>query len=373
MARLTLTFSQHPFVRRWQGILTRLWRRVSRVLRYPTALLVSAVFLWLTLRSVSLEEVWRTIRRANFLFLPALSGLLLLQYWLAAVRWQQLVRHIGRVSVRDAFPRVLVAMSATTFLPFLLDQLLLVQISARAFRIGRAELAGAEFIERLVEGFVYALVLTLTIVLFPVGPAFTGLAAFMLFGTLTGFGLVWWFTRPTSAGRPPGPSRRWFDEAFWQPAVHGMQSVRRPRQLRDIFLLTVGVVLTEAVFYGLVAVALGIRANPLLFPFLVSAGNIGAAIPFTQGGTGAIFVVQQAFQAAGQSANAAAAYALSVQGLIAAPIIILGPVAAYVMRLTPRELFAVRMHIEPHGPDERPASETPPGYEPPPGSSARPC
>lgn len=325
-------------------------RRVGGI---AATLAVSAAVLWLALRAVSFAEIGRTLRRANPFYLLPIAATFALQYWLIALRWKHLVRHIGEVSVRDALPRVILATSATAILPFLLDQALMVQISARTFGIGRAELSGAEFIERLMEGFVYALFLLVTILVLSVGPAFLGLAVFMLFGTAAGFALVLWLTRPSAARRPlPWGIARWFDVDVWWPTLRGLGSIRNPRQARDIFLLTVAIAFTEVVFYGLVGLALDIHTNPVTYFFLESAGNIGSAIPFTQGGTGSIFVVQSAFQAAGQSGSVAAAYALALQTLITAPILLLGPVAAWIMRLTPQEVFALRIKTDQHQHDE---------------------
>lgn len=325
----------------------RRWRWFSRLGQLSATLLVSLALLWLTLATVDFGQVGRTLGNANLLYLPPIAGTFAVQYCLIAVRWQQLVRHIRPVSLRDALPRVLLASSATAVLPFLLDQLLMVQISARAFGIGRAELSGAEFIARLMEGFVYALFLLAAILLLPVGPAFVGLALFMLFGTTTGFALVLWLTRPQPAERPlPGPASRWIGESVWRPVLHGLRSIRDARQARDLFLLTAAITLTEVVFYALVGLALGIRTNPVAYLFLESAGNIGAAIPFTQGGTGSIFLIQHAFHAAGQSVSVAAAYALALQALTAVPLVLFGPLAVAALRITPRELFALRIRID---------------------------
>lgn len=325
----------------------RLSRRLSRLGQLAATLMVSLALLWLALGTVDFGQVGRTFRNAHLLYLAPIAATFAVQYWLIAVRWQQLVRHIRPVSLRDALPRVLVASSARAVLPFLLDQLLMVQISARAFGIGRAELSGAEFISRLMEGFVYALFLLATILLLPVGPAFVGLAAFMLFGTITGFALVYWLTRPRMFERPlPGPAGRWIGESVWQPVLHGLHSIRNPRQARDLFLLSVAIALAEVVLYALVGLLLGIHTRPVAYLFLESAGNIGAAIPFTQAGTGSIFLIQRAFQAAGQSTSVAAAYALALQALSVLPLVLLGPIAVTALQITPRELFAWRIHID---------------------------
>ncbi len=332
-----------------------LWRWRARLGQFAATLVVSVALLWITLATVDFGQIGRTFSHANPLYLPPIAATFAVQYWLIAVRWQQLVRHLRPVSLRAALPRVLIASSARAVAPFLLDQLLMVQISARAFGIGRAELSGAEFISRLMEGFVYALFLLATILVLPVGPAFVGLAAFMLFGTIAGFALVFWLTRRRAPTPPlPGATGRWIGESIWEPAVRGLHSIRNGRQARNIFLLSMAIALTEALFYGLVGLALGIHTNPVTYLFLESAGNIGAAIPFTQVGTGSLFLIQRAFDAAGESVSVATAYALALQALISLPLVLLGPVAAYAMQLTPGELFALRIHIDHH--DDEPGA-----------------
>lgn len=111
--------------------------------------------------------------------------------------------------------------------------------------------------------------------------------------------------------------------------------------MRDLFLISLAIWGTEAAFYGAVGLALDIRVNPITYIFLVATANIGAGIPLTQAGVGFIFLAQRAFVAVGESTELATAYALSLQALIAAPIVVLGPLAIFKMHLGWHDLLPI--------------------------------
>jgi uncharacterized membrane protein YbhN (UPF0104 family) len=320
----------------------RLKRWALRYTRYLAGAAVSAAFVLLFLRKVDFAEVGRTMARANLFYLAPIVGFFMLGYFLEAVRWRHLVRHIANVSTRDAFPRVLVSQTAGLLLPFQLGQVLMVQISAETFQIGRTELFGAEFISRLMDGFVFAVFLAIALATLPIGSGFTGLTVFMLLGTITGFVLVWWIT----GAHPHFFADSWFPlalrrlhETVLHPLLQGLSSIRDWRQTRDVLLLSVAIWSAQALYFWTVGLALGLHAHLLAYFFLAAAANIGAGIPLAQAGVGFIFLAQQALVAVGEPLNQASAYALSLQALTLAPIIVLGPLAVYSMHLTWRDVI----------------------------------
>jgi uncharacterized membrane protein YbhN (UPF0104 family) len=318
---------------------TRTARTASKYLRYPFVLAISALLVWLFTQKVNFAEVGRTIARARLIFLLPIASLLLLSYLLQSVRWKHLVRHITQVSTGDAFPRVIVSNTANIILPFQLGQLLMVQISAEKFGMDRAELLGAEFVSRMMDGLVFALFLALALATLPIGSGFTALAAFMLFGTITGFALCWWLTsaaadRFQQGASLPARAVRWLRTRALGPVLPGLGPLQDLRQTRDIFLLSLAAWSTEAAFYWMTALALDINANPLAYVFLLSAANIGAGLPLAQAGVGFIVLAQQALMTVGKSRATATAFALSLQALLAAPIVLLGPIGVYSMHLT---------------------------------------
>ncbi len=323
--------------------LTTIWRQVMHPLSYVAGAGLTALLIWLLLRRVDFHEVGQALRRADLRYLPPIALLFALRYWLRAVRWRTLVRHIRPVSARDALPRVLLSQSANTVLPFQLGYALMVQIAAEKFRIGRAQLFGAEAIERMMDGLIYALFLALALATLSIGDSFTGLTAFMLFGTFTGFALAWWFTRHpverlADGASLPAQLLRRIEAGLLRPFLEGMRAMQHGRQVLDVFLLTLTIWCTEAVFYWLLGLSLGVHTGVLVFFFVVAAAGIGGGIPLVQSGIGLVFLTQQALMTVGVDGSIATAYALELDALLVAPLVLLGPLAAYDMRLSLRDL-----------------------------------
>lgn len=303
-----------------------------QTLKYLAGVAVTALFAVLIARHVNFDAVWRTMRGANLLWLPAVAGAFLLSYWLQAWRWHHLVRHLKPVSTGAAFPRVLLAHSAGMLLPFQLGQVLMVQISAEKFELDREQLFGAEFVSRLMDGLVFALFLLVGLIRLPIGSAFTALTVFMLVGTSLGFALAFWgsYTHPHVLERSHLPFKRTIvtlHEQVLHPLLQGLGSVRNLDQMRDVFALSLAIWGVEAVFYGFTGRMLSLHAGPVTFVFLVAAANIGGGIPFAQSGAGFVYVAREAFVAVGQRVETATAYALVLQALLILPIVVIAPYA----------------------------------------------
>ena len=293
---------------------------------------------WLLLRDVDLGEVGATLGDADARYLLPIAFVFFARYWLRALRWKILVSHLKVIATRRALPRVILGQAANLTLPFGLGYVLLVQVTAKKFHIGRRELFGAEAIERMMDGFVFALLLALALVTITIGSGFTGLTAFMLFGAPAGLVLAWLATR--RHGRPSAerPGLQAFPERLLarpqvQPFLSGLRSIQNPAQTAKVLGLTLTVWLAEALLYWAVAAALGINVSFLVHIFVVAAANIGAGIPLAQASVGLAFLAKEALVATGESADAAIAYAVGVEAIIILPSIILAPLAAYDLRL----------------------------------------
>ncbi len=301
-------------------------------LNYLAGVAVTALFAVLVVRHVNFDAVWRTMRGANLLWLPPVAATFLLSYWLQAVRWHHLVRHLKPVAVGDAFPRVLLAHSAGMLLPFQLGQVLMVQVSAEKFGLDREQLFGAEFVSRLMDGIVFALFLLAGLIWLPIGSAFTALTVFMLVGTTLGFALAFWgsHAHPHVLEGSRLPFKRTIvrlHEQVLHPLLQGLSSVRNLGQMRDVFALSLAIWGVEAVFYAFTGWMLDLHAGPATYLFLVAAANIGGGIPFAQSGAGFVYVAREAFVALGQRVETATAYVLVLQALLILPIVVIAPYA----------------------------------------------
>ncbi len=148
--------------------------RLGKPLRYAVGIAVSLFLVWLLLRDVHLGDVARTLQKADLRFLVPIALVFFTRYWLRAIRWKILVGHLKSVTTRRAFPRVILGQAANMALPFGLGYVLMIQVTARKFGIGRLELLGAESLERIMDGFVFALLMAVAIATLTIGDSSPG-------------------------------------------------------------------------------------------------------------------------------------------------------------------------------------------------------
>ena len=311
--------------------------RLAKPLRVAVGIAISLFLVWLLLRDVHLGDVGRTLAKADVRFLVPIGLVFFTRYWLRALRWKILVEHLKAVTTRRAFPRVILGQAANMALPFGLGYVLMIQVTARKFGIGRLELLGAEALERIMDGFVFALLLALALATLTIGNSFTGLGAFMLFGTPAGLILAWFVTRKRAEPASAIGWRGFLAHPRFAPFLQGLASVQQPRQTVNVLLLSVAIWMSEALLYWAVAASLGISLNFFVHIFVVAAANIGAGIPLAQASVGLAFLAKEALVALGEPQGAALAYAIGVEAIIIVPAILLAPLAAWDMRLSWRD------------------------------------
>ncbi len=307
--------------------------RLGKPIRIGIGIAISLFLVWLLLRDVHLGDVGRTLAKADARYLIPIALVFFTRYWLRAIRWKILVEHLKAVTTRRAFPRVILGQAANMALPFGLGYVLMIQVTARKFGIGRLELLGAEALERVMDGFVFALLMAVAIATLTIGDSFTGLGAFMLFGTPAGIGLAWFVTR--DRGEPPSAIgwRGLLANPRVEPFLRGLRSVQSGKQTSNVLVLTAAIWMSEALLYWAVAASLGISLNFFVHIFVVAAANIGAGIPLAQASVGLAFLAKEALVALGETQDAALAYAVGVEAIIILPAILLAPLAAWDMRL----------------------------------------
>jgi uncharacterized membrane protein YbhN (UPF0104 family) len=319
-----------------------------RPARYLASLGGSALVIWLLLRSMNLGLMGHILAHAHLIYLLPISGAFLLRYLLRALRWQRLVRHIRHISVMHSFDRVIICQAADRVLPAQLAYPATVQIAAAKFDIRHFQLFGTDLVEKLMDAVVYALFLALALATLRIGATFTGIAAFLIGGSAVALGLIWWLTRRPAHRRVPA---HWPFARFLAQFLEGVESIQDKKRTLHIFLVSLAIWGIEVTLYLMVALALGIHLNPLLYFFLVAAANTGAAVPLAQAAVGFIFVAQQVLVHAGHTAAIAATYAVTLEALLILSVLLLAPPCAYRLRLTFSDLL-------PHRQAARPATVT---------------
>jgi uncharacterized protein (TIRG00374 family) len=299
-----------------------------------------AVFLW----NVDFDEVAAAVERAHPGLIAAAAAIALLNYWLRAIRWQLILRPVGRVRHVSALIATAVGYAAITLLPARMGDLVRPIVLAQRERIPMSGTIASIITERLFDLWT-VVVYFLIFVLFPPemgqldAQAAHNLKVLSLSGYLVGAGLVLGtlvllglfryqeqFVRLIT--NPIGRIR-----ASWQTPVasflhHFLDGLRVLQRPRDLLVIIGASMVIWYVIYWQVRVAL--LAFDIDLPlraayFLVTLSVMGMAIP-TPGGIGgmhkAIQIGLTAFFAI--ELNTATAVAIVYHAICFVPITILG-------------------------------------------------
>ena len=272
-------------------------------------LAISAIAIWLTLRSVTPGEVWQAFLAANlWLFLPTLL-LHLLNIFLRSWRWKLLFLPQDRVRLPQAYAATHLSYLFSSFLPGRLGELIrgFLVVESEAVSPGRA--LGTIFVEKLLDIAMLLLLLAgllglsgwrdwsnatgtplpgwaeVNAIAIPARAQAAGVTALVIFGSITVAFIVMSWARQ----RAVALIRRWIDPLpllgrlhpshLVQTALGSADGLSRPRLLAAVLLLSVvmwvggGLTLAVAVYAYHLPV-------PLSAAFLLLVvTNLGMTIP----------------------------------------------------------------------------------------------
>lgn len=315
-----------------------------QVLRVGVSLVLMAVLIAVFLWNVNFDEVAAAVERAHPGLIALAAAIALLNYWLRAIRWQLILRPVGRVRHVSALIATAVGYAAITLLPARMGDLVRPIVLAQRERIPLSGTIASIVTERLFDLWTVVLYF-LIFVLFPPemgqldAQAAHNLKVLSLWGYLVGAGLVLGTVVLLGLFRyqeqfvqlitnPIGRMR-----ASWQAPIasflhHFLDGLRVLQRPRDLIVIIGASIVIWYVIYWQVRVAL--LAFDIDLPlraayFLVTLSVIGLAIP-TPGGIGgmhkAIQIGLTAFFAV--DLNTATAVAIVYHAICFVPITILG-------------------------------------------------
>lgn len=168
---------------------------MSTPLRIAFSLGVSALFVWLSLRSAPLSDVAAALRAADWRPVAAYGLLLLGIHVIRVVRWQLLLAPVARVPFRDLNPITAVGFGALMLLPLRLGELARPLLAGSHLGLRRTTALASVVVERLVDGLFVGLLLVLLLWTIPMAagaPAAAYLAAALVVtaGFAAGLGLL---------------------------------------------------------------------------------------------------------------------------------------------------------------------------------------
>ena len=141
-----------------------------RSLRVWIGFVFSAVLVGLFFTLVDLSDVWNAFKEANFLFMLPAVVILFISLWIRCVRWTLLMRPVAAISATRLFPYAIIGYMANNLLPARIGELVRAWILGERERIPKASAIATIAVERLFDGGVLVVMLSLIHISEPTRP-----------------------------------------------------------------------------------------------------------------------------------------------------------------------------------------------------------
>ncbi len=124
---------------------------MKRWLNILIALVISVVCVWLAMRHVSMHEMLRVLRHANWLGFGGTMALTILGFVFRAVRWRSLIATPRRISFDSLFSTTMIGFMANMVLPLRLGEFVRPWALARREGMSKTMLLATIVVERAVD------------------------------------------------------------------------------------------------------------------------------------------------------------------------------------------------------------------------------
>ena len=135
--------------------------------RVLVGVLISIIFLFLAFYKADFVEVWKALRRANYIYIVPNILLLLLASWFRAYRWRFMVKPIKNVKTSSLFSSTMIGLMANNLLPARLGELVRAYASGEKEKISRSASFATIVVERVFDGFAILFIFWLALAFSP--------------------------------------------------------------------------------------------------------------------------------------------------------------------------------------------------------------
>lgn len=141
---------------------------MRRGLNILIALAVSAVCVWLAMRHVSITEMLRVLRQANYLGFAGTMALTILGFVVRAIRWRSFISVPRRISTDSLFSTTMIGFMANMVLPLRLGEFVRPWALARREGLSKTMLLATIVVERAVDMLTLLAVLGIALAVHPI-------------------------------------------------------------------------------------------------------------------------------------------------------------------------------------------------------------
>jgi hypothetical protein len=327
-------------------------RRAGRYLRSAVQFAFAAALLTALLWRVNLGAVRDELANATLWWLPLAFVANLASDWFRAIRWQQFLAPMRRVSVPFLFAVAVLGVATNLALPLRAGEFLRVQILRRRTGLSVSNILATLLSEKLADVVAFSSFILVGIILYEEAHFLWPLAVAYAVVVAAGItGARWLAARArqtNSDADEPGEeiTRRSWSARLRREALslgRGFEALRRPRAIFQVVWTSHVAWLCEALMYYACGRALGFDLSPAVYLLVVVAATIAVSIPVTQAGLGVFeLAIAGLLVAFGVDESKAAAFAIFSHVMLALPYFAMGPLAAVALRLNVADVLFLR-------------------------------
>lgn len=331
--------------------------RLPRLLRSPWALqlVATAAFIGLVVWRVDVAEVAEPLSQANYGWAVLAIIVSTSTKVIDTIRWQVYLARVGRVPFLGLLGAFVIGNFGNNVLPMRAGDIAKIQILANRYRLSRAGLASSVFVvESVLDGVTFLILLLIGLALLDVGfvqPLLLWSLAVSAGGGFVAATLVSrFFPRQLPEWRPlrliPARFRESLGES-WPKFLDGLETMRNYRLLARAAVLNFAGWLSQVLMFWIFGLAFGLELSFASYVVIMIAANLVAAFPITFQNLGTYEVVLLEIMVVwGVAREEAFAYAVATHMLTNLWVVVLGLLALWLMRVRPREVFAIRQPAE---------------------------
>lgn len=314
-------------------------------------ILISAVFLYFSLRGLHLDDFWAAVQNANYWWLIPGVGVYFLGVWVRSWRWHYMLRPLKKIPTQVMFPIVCIGYMGNNIYPARAGEVLRAAVLKQREGVPISASLATVIVERIFDGVVMLAFVFLNLPelarLTDVSLSLAGLTISVpqlaIFGTVIFLGALGVFM--LAAMFPSRTemivdwiARRFIPQRFKEPVrdvsmrfLTGLESLRSPFEALMILFTTVIIWLLETAKYWLVMHAFDFNVSFFTLMLMNGIVNLATTIPAAPGYVGTFDLPGiKVLQAYGVSQAVAASYTLVLHAALWFPITLLG--AYYYLR-----------------------------------------
>ncbi len=260
--------------------------------------LLTALFIWIVARNVSLSELVAVFQSADYGLVAPAAAVTLTGYFLRTFRWQRIVKPVAPLSFGAAFSVLMMGFASNNLLPARLGEFVRAYLLGRKIGVRKTYGMATIILERVCDGVTLIVFLGGVSLLVPLpgwGQEVQLFSTLLFVGATIGIALLLTQEKLTmrllNLGLSPFPKR--LSGAMLrasQTFISGLHSLKSGSGLGLVALISLVVWLLEATSYLLMCRAFGIWMSPLsqalAAVFLLVVVNLGIMLPSAPGYVG---------------------------------------------------------------------------------------